>query len=89
MDRNIIKIEYFFQLDTLIKEIVSELFPNILNPNNIDELESYEKKLLSSLDRIEISFDRITKLLDHNENINNLISQLFENYRIKIKNCPL
>lgn len=89
MDRNIIKIEYFFQLDTLIKEIVSELFPNILNPNNIDELESYEKKLLSSLDRIEISFDRITKLLDLNENINNQISQLFENYRRKIKNCPL
>ena len=89
MDRNIIKIEYFFQLDTLIKEIVSKLFPNILNPNNIDELESYEKKLLSSLDRIEILFDRITKLLDLNENINNLISQLFENYRRKIKNCAL
>ena len=89
MDRNIIKIEYFFQLDTLIKEMVSELFPNILNTNNIDELESYEKKLLSSLDRIEILFDRITKLLDLNENINNLISQLFENYRRTIKNCPL
>lgn len=89
MDRNLIKIEYFFQLDLLIKGIISDLFPNILDPDNIEELETYEKKLENSLDRLEISFERIIKLLDLSENIDNKISQLFENYRKEVKKSPL
>ena len=51
MNENFKKIEYFFELDLIIKEMISNSFPNILDKNDIDELEAYEKKLISMLNK--------------------------------------
>ena len=89
MNENFKKIEYFFELDLVIKEMISNSFPNILDKNDIDELEAYEKKLTSMLNKIELYLYRIVKLLNLNEDYDKQIEALFESYRNKLNKCQL
>lgn len=89
MNENFKKIEYFFELDLVIKEMISNSFPNILDKNDIDELETYEKKLTSMLNKIELYLYRIVKLLNLNEDYDKQIEALFESYRNKLAKSQL
>lgn len=59
MNDNFQKLNNFFQTDLHIKELISNLFPNSADRLNKSALFKYVDRLEDSLDKIEISFNRI------------------------------
>lgn len=87
MDENLQKIDNFFKIDLIIKNIIHSSFPNSADKNNPEALIEYSKRLYNNLDKIESMFLRIINSFSLGTFIESYIISLFKNYKDEIYSC--
>ena len=85
--KNFKKIENFFQIDLIIKNLINNTFPNNADRNNPSEIISYAQKLNDTLDRIELLFLRIVRSFELGSNIEKYIENTFKKYQQQVFEC--
>ncbi len=86
MNDNFQKLNNFFQTDLHIKKLISSLFPNPADRLNKSALFKYVDRLEDSLDKIEISFNRIINTY-FSSNLKKYIEIVFDYYHQEINSC--
>lgn len=71
--KNFKKIENFFQIDLIIKNLINNTFPNNADKNNPGDIISYVQKLSDTIDRIELLFLRVVRSFELGSNIEKFI----------------
>ena len=85
--KNFKKIENFFQIDLIIKNLINNTFPNNADRNNPSEIISYVQKLNDTIDRIELLFLRIVRSFEFGSNIEEYIENTFKKYQQQVLEC--
>lgn len=86
MNDNFQKLNNFFQTDLHIKQLISSLFPNPADRLNKSALFKYVDRLEDSLDKIEISFNRIINTY-FSSDLKKYIEVVFDYYHQEINSC--
>lgn len=86
MEENLQKLNHFFKIDLLIKNLISSLFPNPADRFDKSAIFKYVDRLQESLDKIEIMFIRIINTY-FPEYLKSYIEVLFEYYKNEINSC--
>ena len=86
MNNNFQKLNNFFQTDLHIKKLISNLFPNPADRLNKSALFKYVDRLEDSLDKIEISFNRIINTY-FSSDLKKYIEVVFDYYHQEINSC--
>lgn len=76
--KNFKKIENFFQIDLIIKNLINNTFPNNADKNNPGEIISYAQKLSDTIDRIELLFLRVVRSFELGSNIEKFIEKYIQ-----------
>lgn len=85
--KNFKKIENFFKIDLIIKNLINNTFPNNADRNNPSEIISYVQKLNDTIDRIELLFLRIVRSFEFGSNIEEYIENTFKKYQQQVLEC--
>lgn len=85
--KNFKKIENFFKIDLIIKNLINNTFPNNADRNNPSEIISYVQKLNETIDRIELLFLRIVRSFEFGSNIEEYIENTFKKYQQQVLEC--
>ena len=85
--KNYKKIENFFKIDLIIKNLINNTFPNNADRNNPSEIISYVQKLNDTIDRIELLFLRIVRSFEFGSNIEEYIENTFKKYQQQVLEC--
>lgn len=85
--KNFKKIENFFQIDLIIKNLINNTFPNNADKNNPGDIISYVQKLSDTIDRIELLFLRAVRSFELGSNIEKFIENTFKKYHQQVFEC--
>lgn len=85
--KNFKKIENFFKIDLIIKNLINNTFPNNADRNNPSEIISYVQKLNDTIDRIELLLLRIVRSFEFGSNIEEYIENTFKKYQQQVLDC--